>query len=144
MTGFRDRNDPPIPSTDARACRAAWHAVARAARGRVTDFAEQEYPQNFHSATLVDRDGTHVALFHAHHPLIAFATDRCYEYTDEFEEPPPWAPALGDAGFSVLSGALLLSPLEESDTSALSDAEWEQIKHWRPKTLGATLFNSWD
>ncbi|WP_245234529.1 hypothetical protein [Streptomyces flavochromogenes] len=142
-TGFRDRTDPPLPRTDPRTCRAAWHAAARVAGGQVEDFTEQEYPQNFHSATINDRDGTHIALFHAHHPLIAFVGDRRYRYSDEFRDAPTWATVLTDAGFAVLSAARLLSPLTESDTSALSAAEWRQIKHWRPETLGATLFNAW-
>lgn len=144
VTGFRDRRDPPVPSTDPKACRAAWYAASRAAHGRVEDFVEQEYPQNFHSATISDRDGPHVALFHAHYPLIAFVRDRQYWYTDEFQAPPAWAPALTDFGFAVLGAMQLLSPLAESDISALSAAEWRQIKHWRPATLGAALFNSWD
>ncbi|MFJ5798762.1 hypothetical protein [Streptomyces decoyicus] len=144
VTGFRDGSDPPLPRTDPRACRVAWYAAARAAHGQVEDFTEQEYPQNFHSATISDREGTHIALFHAHHPLIAFVGDRRYWYTSEFQEAPAWATVLGDVGFVVLSAARLLSPLAESDTCALSGAEWRQIRHWRPGTLGATLFNSWD
>ncbi|WAP55775.1 hypothetical protein [Streptomyces sp. S465] len=144
VTGFRDWSDPPVPSTDPRACRAACYAAARAAGGQVEDFTEQEYPQNFHSATISDRNGAHVALFHTHYPLIAFVGDRRFWYTDEFQEPPTWATVLREAGFVVLSAAQLLSPLAESDTSALSAAEWRQIKHWRPETLGATLFNLWD
>ncbi|MBO8202678.1 hypothetical protein JW613_31015 [Streptomyces smyrnaeus] len=144
VTGFRDRGDPALPSTDPRTCRAAWYAAARAAGGQVEDFTEQEYPQNFHSATIGDRDGTHVALFHAHYPLIAFVGDRRCWYTDEFQNPPTWSTVLTNVGFVVLSAAQLQSPLAESDTSALSATEWCQIKHWRPETLGATLFNSWD
>ncbi|MFB8043505.1 hypothetical protein ACFC8F_19735 [Streptomyces hydrogenans] len=144
VTGFRDRGDPPLPSTDPRTCRAAWYAAARAAGGQVEDFTEQEYPQNFHLATISDRAGAHIALFHAHYPLIAFVGDRRYWYTDEFQEPPAWATTLTDIGYVVLSAAQLLSPLTESDTSPLSATERRQIKHWRPQTLGATLFNSWD
>ncbi|MEV6357833.1 hypothetical protein [Streptomyces hydrogenans] len=143
-TGFRDRGDPPLPRTDPQPCRAAWFAAARAAGGQVEDFTEREYPQNFHVATISDRDGAHIALFHAYYPLIAFVGDRRYWYTDEFQEPPAWATALTDSGFVVLSTAQLLSPLTEWDTSTLSATERRQIKHWRPKTLGATLFNSWD
>ncbi|MFF8837551.1 hypothetical protein [Streptomyces sp. NPDC015130] len=108
------------------------------------DFLEREYPQNFHSATIRNRDGAHVALFHAHYPLIAFVGDRRFWYTDEFQEPPTWAALLKGAGFVVLSATQLLSSLTESDTSALSTAEWRQIEHWRPKTLGSAVFNSWD
>ncbi|MFF2777460.1 hypothetical protein ACFVU3_21420 [Streptomyces sp. NPDC058052] len=144
VTGFSGPNDPPVPSTDPRACRAGWYAAARAAGGQVEDFTEREYPQNFHTATISDRDGTHIALFHAHYPLIAFVGDRRYWYTDEFREPPAWATELIRTGFVVPSAAQLRSPLTEWDTSALSAAEWRQIEHWRPRTLGATLFNSWD
>jgi hypothetical protein len=144
VTGFSDWGDPPVPSTDPRACQAAWCAAARAAGGQVEDFAKQEYPQNFHSATISDRGGKHIALFHAHYPLVAFVGRRRYWYTDEFQEPPTWATVLSGVGFVVLSAARLLSPLEESDTSALSASERRQIKHWQPENLGATLFNSWD
>jgi hypothetical protein len=71
-------------------------------------FADREYPQNFHHAT-------HGALFHTHHPLIAFVHERRSWYTDEF-----------------------------ADTSALTTAEREQIRHWRPNTVGEVLFDSWD
>ncbi|MFI6707744.1 hypothetical protein ACIBF7_14980 [Nonomuraea sp. NPDC050478] len=86
----------------------------------------------------------HVALFHAQYPLIAFVDDLRYWYADGFQDPPAWADSLNDFGFTVLSASLLMSPLAEADTAALSTAEWSQIKHWKPRTLGATLFNSWD
>ncbi|MED7931467.1 hypothetical protein SMD20_45115 [Nonomuraea sp. LP-02] len=88
--------------------------------------------------------GAHVALFHAHYPLIAFVDDRHYWYTDEFQDPPTWAGALNDCGFTVLSRSLLKSPLTEVDTTALSAGERREIKYWQPETLGATLFNAWD
>ncbi|WP_235470792.1 hypothetical protein [Streptomyces platensis] len=145
MTGFRDRHDRPLPGTDLTVCRTSWYAAARAARGgHVGDFWEREYPQNFHLATITDRDGRHFLQFHAHWPLVAFAADRRYQYSDAFREPPDWSAVLADAGFVVLSVAQLHAPLAECDTSALSDAELRQIRHWRPKTQGALLFNAWD
>ncbi|MEV0622417.1 hypothetical protein AB0I81_54510 [Nonomuraea sp. NPDC050404] len=143
-TGFHYIGDAPTPEADPRSCRTAWYAAARAAGGRVTDFTERRYPQNFHSATLTNRDGTHVALFHAQSPLVAFVDDRRHYYTDEFRDAPAWAVSLNDFGFTVLSASLLRSPLREEDTAALSTAELNQIKYWQPETIGATLFNSWD
>ncbi|ALO13405.1 hypothetical protein AQF52_7819 [Streptomyces venezuelae] len=144
VTGFRSRDDLPLPDIDPKECRSAWHAAARSADGDVGDFTEREYPQGFHVATINDRHGTHIALFHAHYPLVAFVRDKLYVYRTEFLDPPAWATTLGGFGFVVLTAADLLSPLGEADGSALSQAEWRQIKHWRPETLGAALFNSWD
>ncbi|KOG90863.1 hypothetical protein [Streptomyces varsoviensis] len=143
-TGFRHRKDPPLPSTDPRACRAAWYYAARAASGDVDDFAEGECSRNFHTATLTNRHGPHTALFHAHHPLVAFVAAPAHAYTDEFQEPPAWSAVLNASGFTVLSAAQLLSPLTPAATSALSPAELHQITYWQPPTIGATLFNSWD
>lgn len=54
-------------------------------------------------------------------------------------------PALdGNKGFTVLSPQLLRSPFSGVDASALSAVEWKQIGYWRPQTVGAVLFNSWD
>lgn len=144
VTGFHGRNDPPPPDTDPKECRSAWYAAARSAKGEVGDFTEQEYPQSFHVATIDDRRGTHIALFHAHYPLIAFVGDQLYVYRTEFIAPPAWATTLSRFGFLVLTATELLCPLEKADTSALAQAEWRQIRHWKPATLGAALFNSWD
>ncbi|WP_412079628.1 hypothetical protein ACLF6K_39610 (plasmid) [Streptomyces xanthophaeus] len=143
-TGLRHADDPPLPAVGPQTCRAAWHAAARAACGKVGDFTEQRDPQNFHSATINDRDGTHLALFHAHYALIAFVDGRRDEYTDEFLAPPAWAATLTDFGFTTLDAPLLRSPLSGADTSALSDLERKQIRYWQPETVGAVLFNSWD
>lgn len=133
-----------VPRTDPRACRTAWYAAARAARGHVGDFAVRAYAQSYDSATIGDRDGDHCALFHAHYPLIAFVDELRDWYTDQFREPPAWAATLQDFGFTVLSASVLLSPLSAVDTSALSAAEWQHIEYWQPETVGAVLFNSWD
>jgi hypothetical protein len=114
------------------------------AGGRTGEFVEQSYSQTFHTAVITDRSGLHVMLCHAHYPLIAFVTDRQYSYTHEFQNPPIWAGAYDDAGFEVLNRAVLLSPLTETDTSALSTAEQRQVRYWGPANLGALLFNCWD
>lgn len=143
-TGFRHVSEPLLPHVDVKECRAAWYDAARTAGGEVGDFKEQVYPQNFHSATLTLRDEEHVALFHPHHPLIAFVEDRRLGYLTEFLDPPTWASALTGCGFTVLDRSLLLSPLAAADTSGLTAVEWRQIEYWEPPTVGATLFNWWD
>ncbi|MFI6476833.1 hypothetical protein ACIBH1_02800 [Nonomuraea sp. NPDC050663] len=143
-TGFGQAGDLPMPQIDVKLCRTAWHAAARAAGGRVGEFVERRYPRTFHSATLTDRGGAHVALFHAGFALVAFVAEQRDWYTDEFRDPPSWAGVLDGFGLALLPASLLLAPLSEADTTGLSAAEWSQIAYWRPETLGATLFNAWD
>ncbi|MEU9910564.1 hypothetical protein [Streptomyces sp. NPDC051001] len=143
-TGFWAFGDPPVPDIDPRSCRTAWHAAARAARGWRTGFADRKYPQNFHYATIDDHVGTHFALFHAHHPLIAFVRGPRSWCTNEFVDPPAWAAVLGEHGFTVLNASRLLAPIRKADISCLTAAEREQVGRWRPDTVGEALFNSWD
>ncbi|RSS81927.1 hypothetical protein [Streptomyces sp. WAC06614] len=144
-TGFRHINEPELPQVDPAVCDAAWDAAARAAGGEVGYHRKRWYPQNFHCAALTDRAAApHVALFHGHHPYVAFVPEPGLAYTDEFLDPPTWADALTAHGFTVLGAALLRTPVQECDTGALAETEWHQIDYWQPPTLGALLFNWWD
>jgi hypothetical protein len=143
-TGFRSSKSAPLPLVDLKHLRAAWHAAAHLAAGRIGEFDEQSYPRTFHVAKVTGRDGLNVILCHAHFPLVAFATGQHAYYTTEFTDPPNWASAFAAAGFDAMSAAALLSPLEDADTSDLLADDWRQIRRWRPATLGAALFNSWD
>ncbi|MFC1418357.1 hypothetical protein [Streptacidiphilus cavernicola] len=145
-TGFRGAKDDLLPETDLQAFRAAWYMAARVTGGQVGEFVRQAYPRSFHTATVVERNGTHVVvLCHAYLPLIAFAAaDPRPGYVDEFQDPPVWSNIFTDAGFTVMSAHLLNSPLSQVDTSDLRPAEWMQIRYWRATRLGEVLFNSWD
>ncbi|WP_225448507.1 hypothetical protein [Streptacidiphilus sp. P02-A3a] len=143
-TGFRGAKDDPLPEADLQAFRAAWHAAARLADGQAGELVRQAYPRSFHTATVADRNGTHVVLCHAHLPLVAFAADQWRGHTVEFRDPPIWSNIFTDAGFMVMSERLLNSPLSQVDTSDLCSAEWIQIRYWRANRLGEVLFNSWD
>lgn len=39
---------------------------------------------------------------------------------------------------------MLRSPFTTADTSALAEAERDQIDYWQPQTIGAAVFNMWD
>ncbi|MFF8833256.1 hypothetical protein [Streptomyces sp. NPDC015131] len=57
---------------------------------------------------------------------------------------PLWAQAFADAGFTVMGGELLATPLAETDTSTLTRAEWRNVRSYGVTTLGGILFNAWD
>ena len=76
-TGFYEPKDGPLPEIDSRALRAAWHSSARVGGGLVGEWIEQEYPRNYHTASLTVRDVLHIVLCHVHLPLVA--VDRVHE-----------------------------------------------------------------
>lgn len=143
-TGFYDPKDGPLPEVDSRALRAAWHASARAAGELVGEWVEQEYPRNYHTASLTARGVLHVALCHAYLPLIAFVSEQRLFYRDEFRDAPAWSRPLVDSGFAVLSSEQLSTPLSEVDAAVLTDMEWREARFWGITHLGGALFNSWN
>jgi hypothetical protein len=62
------------------------------------------------------------------------------EFTDRFA----LAQILSAAGYQVLPAAELRQPLTSADLSDLSAHEHEQIRYWKPQTVGELLFNYWD
>ncbi|GGX29450.1 hypothetical protein [Streptomyces lomondensis] len=143
-SGFSRPKDGPLPETDLSTFRTALYAAARAAGGKVGELEKQAYPRTFHAATVFEGTGECVILCHAHHPWIAFAQERRNWYTEEFSAVPPWAPAFGDLGFTVLNRAQLTMPLSDVDTSVLTRGEWRAVRSYRITTLGGVLFNSWE
>jgi hypothetical protein len=143
-TGFYDPRDGPLPETDSRALRAAWHASARVAGGLVGEWVEQEYPRNYHAAQLIAHGVLHVTLCHAYLPLIAFVSEQCLCYENEFLDPPAWSWPLVESGFLLLSAEQLSTPLSEVDTAVLTDMEWREVRFWGVTQLGGVLFHSWD
>jgi hypothetical protein len=143
-TGFRRSTASPLPLVDLKLVRAAWHSAAWLTGGQPGELDEQRYPETFHTATIVRRDGQHVMLCHVHYPLLAFVSGVSDWYTTDFIDPPGLADQYVHAGFTALTAAVLLSPLAEVETSSLSADEWRQIRRWQPPTVGAVLFNRWD
>ncbi|MFE5589629.1 hypothetical protein [Streptomyces sp. NPDC056549] len=143
-TGFFVPGDGPLPQSDLRVFRTALYVAARAAEGQVGEIEVQEYPRTFHTASVIDRTGESVILYHAHHPWIAFAQERRNWYAEEFLPPPPWASAFTEAGLTVLTSERLATPLSGLDTSMLTKDEWRHMRTYGITTLGGTLFNAWD
>lgn len=142
MTGFRGRNDPPLPGLEVRRFRGACHAAALTAGGTVESLDEAAYPRGYHCAVVAGAG----ILCHAGYPLIAFVADSAASWLEPrvFVEPPGWAGAFAERGFTVLGRELLESPLTAVDTSALTRAEWRQIHGWKATAVGETVFNGWD
>lgn len=146
-TGFRHRRDGALTGVDQRLLRQACWAAATRIRG-TADQARWVSPATYSCTALRGRDGRSVAVVvaHLHLPFVLPAeVAPCSAGVPGALSPEPeWAEVFTGFGFTVLDDATLRIPLAEVDLSALARVEREQVRVWRPATLGELLFNSWD
>lgn len=137
ITGFRHVSEPPLPTVEPGALRAALGA---ASGSRVTLPAPDGIVRSFHQALV---PGGLVVLCNQHHPWLA-ATRAPVDGEPAFEEPPDWLRAL--EGFVVLDRATLESSVGPDDPrlADLGPTERDQLRYWRPRRLGDVVFNLWD
>lgn len=128
------------------AFRTACHAAARSTRGRVGDVTSAGVTPNFHTARITTPYGVCTVLCHAVLPVVAFTAypPRAGAPVTDFLSPPAWADVFGAVGFQVLDAEELTMPLASVHTGELAEAELEQVRHWRPGTVGELMFNWWD
>lgn len=115
----------------------------------IVEMKERGVTPNFHLATLKRQksreDDTISILGHASFPIIAFA------------EPLVTCEIRFRNAFAIASRINVLFPemtiatceelsrkIEKSDLEQLDRIEREQIKYWKPQTIGELAFNWWD
>ena len=114
--------------------------------GAVEQVVEATYPRNFHSASIVRSADRFAVLCNAIYPWVAFAEEGADDVvvSETFVDPPTWATAFTETGFTVMSRQLLESPVSAVDTAALGKGKRVEIHSWRSASVGETVFNSWD
>ncbi len=122
-------------------------AAASNQRLAVSQLTERSVTPNFHVARLDDSEMSILMLGHSTYPLIAFAKPvnveaskllfvDCSRIVDEIQNLFP--------DVTTANANELNRQLTESDTSLLDSIEREQIKYWKPTTIGEVAFNWWD
>lgn len=132
---------------DARPFLTACHDAARRTGGTITTSQEPGVTPNFHAVVIAYGHERLAVLRHALLPLAAFAqAPRDHvALPPAFIDHPRLAQIIGEStGCPVLSTAELRQPLKPADLSQLTTAEHEQIRYWKPATVGELLFNYWD
>lgn len=139
ITGFRDSDDFYIAQQDEKIFKKFCYAITLPYHYVIVSFDIELTSKNFYSAKIKTEQGSLYLLENAYYPWIAFA--KSLEFAKiEFIESPFHLP---DQDVYVLT----LSELQKdwhNSVSKLSKAELEQIKHWKPKTVGEIIFNFWD
>ncbi|MEU7455404.1 hypothetical protein [Streptosporangium roseum] len=122
--------------------------MARRTNGRVLAVDPAGGRRSFHAAILTYRDrGRELELVgHVLLPLLALArrrieSDMALSFLDDRE-------VSGKLGayepYRVPGTAELALPVARADLSELGEAEMDQIRYWRPETVGELVFNFWD
>ncbi|MFF5185675.1 hypothetical protein ACFY30_18140 [Streptomyces sp. NPDC000345] len=145
-TGFWGYDDAALPQVDVVAFKTACHAVARSIRGTVAEVAPAGATPNFHAALITAPGIRSSVLCHEVLPVVAFAASppQAGVPLTNFASPQAWADAFERGGFRLLDVDELSTPLATADTSELAEAELEQVRYWRPSTVGELMFNWWD
>ena len=141
ITGFWSVNEAPPPLLDEKAFCQMCHVLARKNGGAVTEVDTDTTARNFYFAKLSRYDQSAFLLQNIHYPCAAFAQR---DDSDRFilTSPPEW--------LRLAEGSVrFLSPDELNQDwhglcENLSQEELEQIRYWKPETVGEILFNTWD
>ena len=145
ITGFYWRTQlPEFPFADFK--RMAY-ACAIPCGYNVTSTSERGVTPTFHTAALESPDDRVHVLGHSIFPIFAFADPR-EDYLCEltFRDIKTIADALIQMFPDVIIATLddLSKPITKTDLEKLDRAEIEQVKYWKPATIGELAFNWWD
>jgi hypothetical protein len=146
-TGFWHVTDAVFPTPiDIKQFRGACHQAARHTGWQVESVDKSVRAENFHRALLTtthpDRQIT--LLCNNYVPLLAVTEPEPQYMQPIFAEAPDLAEAFADTPFRMLSPAELNDPLTDTHLTDLPRVERDQIRNWKPKTVGETVFNFWD
>jgi hypothetical protein len=123
---------------------AVFHA-ARVMQGTVLRLDPAATTSNFHSALLRFRDDEVVVLCNSCSPVIAFAEAPVVMSAVRFRDHPTLKHAIESVGAYTVASALDLGrPLSPDDLARVGPADLEQIRHWKPRTVGEVVFNWFD
>ena len=148
ITGFWLSTDAPPPATNEREFLAVCHAAAQQLHGKVLsqDLVADHRACNFSVVTIQLPLEDIAVLLNSHIPLIAMSQPLSrQDLTIRFVDSPVLADAIRKCGsFTILTASELAQRISDDMLADLSNAEMQQIKYWKPATVGAMLFNFWD
>lgn len=141
ITGFWNGNAAPPPLLDEKAFRQMCHTLARKNGGAVTEVDTDTTARSFYFASMERYDASVFILQNVHYPCAAFA-QRNASGGLILTSPPEW--------LQLMEGLVRFLSLAELNQDwrglcrGLSPEAQEQIRYWKPQTVGKIIFNTWD
>ncbi|MFD1032326.1 hypothetical protein [Metaplanococcus flavidus] len=146
VSGFYKSDEQKPPEIDVGKYKELCYGIARNLEGDLLEFSDTLYPANFFKADFRLPDMNICLVMNKHYPIVAFATAvedlkiKFIDYSTGTDVVPE--------EFTVLSAEILEAPVPEDPNdlpeSNLNKGEIEQIKYWKPDTVGQIIFNFWD
>ena len=146
-TGFRHVDEAPLPETDFAKFKRSCYEVTRLLAGQVRLIEKHpDVTANYYRAELDTPYGAVSVLLNAIHPILSFAKPvKEGECEFEFVDVPLLSQAFESVCDYTIMQAVELNARADAETyELLGRVELEQIKYWKPKSVGAILFNFWD
>lgn len=141
ITGFRGPKDPPLSILSEKDFRRMCHAIGRENGRPVTEVDTSITGRNFYYGELGGQGAPVYLLQNIHYPCGAFARRDAFGTFTLVDRP---------AGFRLPEGCIHFLGLAQLNRDwhglceELGAEEWEQIRYWKPQTVGEIIFNHWD
>ena len=123
------------------------HVVARQLTGSAPNLKERGVTPNFHSALIAFEDQSILILGHSIYPIFAIAKPlEDSSHRLRFIDVDKVSQIVNDhfAHVTLASAQRLAQKLTGTDLAELDEFELEQVKYWKPETVGELVFNWWD
>lgn len=148
ITGFGSYREAPLPVISEQVFRACCHTAAQQSGGEVVshDSAAQQLARSFSVTTIQLPHQTVAVLVNAHCPMVAMAQPIAEGAQNiEFVDVPTLADAFRYVeGCEVLAASKLAQPVTDEALVELAASELDQVRYWKPTTIGQVIFNFWD
>ncbi len=146
ITGFFSGDVPPGRAIAYPEFKRHLYTAARLSNCRVCRCHEALCVENYYRAILEDDSGQFQLLCNFIAAYVAFCQiDGCDRASFSYLEKPALASALKTLfQYTVLSTDELNQPANEPLLSQLNAVEMNQVRSWRPQTIGEIVFNHWD
>lgn len=146
VSGFYNSDEKKAPEIDVSKYEELCYGLARDLGGELLEFSDSLYPANFYKADFKLPELNICLVMNKHYPIIAFAT-AVEDMKIGFIDYAKGTKAVPEE-FTVLPAEFLETSMPESLAefrgNGLNKGEIEQIKYWKPETVGQIVFNFWD
>lgn len=140
ITGFSMPKES-LECFDPKIFRQLCYSLSRENQGMILSLDTSLIDKNFYVAQIQTYHSCIYLLRNAYYPYLAFADSVQNGMVSFINRPKDFHFAW--EGYHLLDTEALNAACE-SVCADLSEAEWMQIKFWKPNTVGEIIFNFWD